>query len=172
MLVTQRPLTHIRELDSPLRAGIHEPVAARWMELGCRNHFGKLLHVRGFDVDNIEALVLDMHVPEVYAEIVAADKRFAIAIHRDAVDVVCMGIGIGPSRNGGHDGVMVGETGELEVAGILELRMRYGPRRASTAGKVCRRQVMRQIVLRHHLQRLLKNLPELDCLIIGRKQKV
>jgi hypothetical protein len=77
------------------------------MEFRSRYHFRQLFHVCRFDVNDIEALVLDVQIPKVDAKIVTANKRFSIAIDRYAVDVVCMSIGVCPSWNSGHDSVVM-----------------------------------------------------------------
>ncbi len=137
MLVAQRAFAHIGELDRSLGAGIHEPVATLGVELSGRDHFCQLLHVGGLYVDNVEALVLDVEVPEIYAQIVTADEGLAVAVYRNAVDVVGMGIGICPPRHGGDDCIVVGQPGKLQVVGVSELRSRGRPGSSSSAGYVC-----------------------------------
>ena len=80
------------------------------MKFGRRDDLGQLLHVRRLDVDDVEALVLDVEVPEVDPKVVGADERLAVAVHRDAVDVVGVGVGVRLARHGRHDGVVVGES--------------------------------------------------------------
>lgn len=65
MLIAERILSHIRQLDRAFRACIHKPVAALWVKLSCSDHLGQLLHIRRFYVDNIEALILDVEIPKV-----------------------------------------------------------------------------------------------------------
>jgi hypothetical protein len=50
------------------------------MEFRSRYHFCQLFHVCRFDVNDIEALVLDVQIPKVDAKIVTANKRFSVAI--------------------------------------------------------------------------------------------
>lgn len=121
MLVAQRTLTHISELDCSLGARIHKPVATCRMEFGSRNDLGQLLHVSGLDVNDVETLVLDVQIPEVYAKIVTAYESLAVAVDGDAVDVISMGICIGPARDGSHDSIVVRQPGQLEVAREPEL---------------------------------------------------
>lgn len=90
------------------------------MELGGSDDLCQLLHVGGLDVHNVEALVLDVEVPEVYAQVITADKRLAVAVDRDAVDVVCMSVGICPTRDGGYNGIVVCEARQLQFTGIPE----------------------------------------------------
>ena len=63
MLITERSLPHICQLDGSFAGGVHEPITAYRMELGSCDHLGKLLHVGGLDVHDVEALVLDVQVP-------------------------------------------------------------------------------------------------------------
>ena len=65
VLVTKGPLAHIGKLDGTLGARVHEPVAAHGMKLGSGDHFGQFFHVCRLDIHNVEALVLDVEVPQV-----------------------------------------------------------------------------------------------------------
>ena len=159
MLIAQGALPHVGQLDGSLGASVHEPVAAHGVELGGRDDLGQLLHVRRLDVDNVEALVLDVEVPQVDAQIVTADECLSVAVHGDAVDVVGVGISICTPRHGGHHGIVMGQPGKLQVAGIAELCTRDRAWGAASTGNVCRSQVVREIVLGHDLERLLKHLP-------------
>jgi hypothetical protein len=87
------------------------------VEFSCRNDLGQLFHVRRLDVDNVEALVLNVEIPQIDPEIIAADEGLAIAVDRDAVDMVGMRISISLSRNSGDHGVVMSQPGELEVRG-------------------------------------------------------
>lgn len=60
MLIAESALSHIGELDRALGAGVHEPVTAGGMELGGGDDLGQLLHVCRLNIDNVEALVLDI----------------------------------------------------------------------------------------------------------------
>lgn len=111
MLITESTLSHVRELDGAFGACIHEPVTALWVELGCCDHFCQLFHVGWFDVDDIEALILDVQVPQVYPQVVTANESLPITVHRDAVDVICVGIGVSSSRYCCYNGIMVGKAG-------------------------------------------------------------
>jgi hypothetical protein len=81
MLITQSALSHVCKLDCAFRACVHEPIAALWMELSSRDHLCQLLHICWFDVNNVEALVLDIQVPQVYPQIIAANEGFAVTVH-------------------------------------------------------------------------------------------
>ncbi len=161
MSVAESAFSHVGKLDGPFGARIHEPVAAEGVEFGRRDDLGQLLHIRGLDVDDIKALVLDVEVPEVYPQVVAANEGFPVAVDRDAVDVVGVGVSIGPAGNGSHDSIVVRKARELEVAGTVEMHLRHGPRAPPPPAKAGRREIMGQVVLRHHLERLLKHFPEL-----------
>jgi hypothetical protein len=80
VLVTERTLAHVGELDGALGAGVHEPVAAHGVEFRGRDNLCKLFHVRRLNVHDVEALVLDVQVPEVYAQVVTADEGLPIAV--------------------------------------------------------------------------------------------
>ena len=51
------------------------------MELSSSDDLGQFLHICRLDVYNIETLVLYVEVPEIDAQIVAADECFPVAIH-------------------------------------------------------------------------------------------
>ena len=172
MLVAKGALSHVCELDGALGAGIHEPVAAQGVELGSCYHIGQLLHVGWLDVDNVEALVLYVQVPEVDTQIITADERLPVAVHRNAVDVVGVRIGIRPARHGRHDGIVVREPWQLQLRCVAELWMRRGARGPAGPSGIRRCEVVREIILGHHLERLFKHLPELDGLVVGREEVV
>jgi hypothetical protein len=172
MLVAQSTLSHISQLDCAFGAGIHEPITAYRVELCSGNDFGQFLHVGGLDVDNVEALVLDVEVPEVDPQIVTANERFAIAVYRYAVDVVGKCVGVCLPRYCSNDSIVMCESRKLQVGGVAEVRIWVPDRTTSTSNPTSGRQLVREIVFCHHLQRLFKNLPELDRLVICGKQVV
>lgn len=108
MLVAKRTLAHIRQLDSAFGACVHEPIATCGVEFSGRDDLGELFHVRRLDVYNIETLVLDVQVPKVDTEIIAADKCLSIAVNGYAVDVVGVGVGIGLPRYSCDNGIVMG----------------------------------------------------------------
>lgn len=111
MLVTQSAFSHVCKLDRAFGACIHEPVAALWVEFcGC-DDFSQFFHVRWLNIDYIEALVLNVQVPQIYAQIITADECFSIAVYGDAVDVVGVSIGVGSTRYSGHHSIVVCEAG-------------------------------------------------------------
>jgi hypothetical protein len=65
VLIAKRSLPHVRKLDSALRASVHEPIAACWVEFGRRDYLRKFLHICWFNIDNVKTLVLDVQVPQV-----------------------------------------------------------------------------------------------------------
>ena len=91
------------------------------MEFGCSDDLGQLFHVRRLDVHNIEALVLYVEIPKVDAKIVTAYERLSVTVDRDAVDVVRMGICVGPPGYSGHDSIMMGQARKLQILSVLEM---------------------------------------------------
>ena len=143
MLITQRALPHVRQLDGAFRAGVHEPVAADWVEL-CRGYdFSQLLHVRGFDIHDVEALILNVEVPQIDSEVIAADESLAVTVHGDAVDVVCVRVRIGLSRHGRHDRVMMSQSRELEIGSGSEMHVRISHRSAAASYAAAGSQLVR-----------------------------
>ena len=118
--VAKCTLTHIGKFDGSLRAGVHEPVARLWMEFSGCNDFSQLLHVSRLDVHNVEALVLNVQIPQVNSEIVAADESLPIAIDRDAVYMISMCISISTARDSCNNGVMMCHAREFEVCSATE----------------------------------------------------
>ena len=113
MLIAKSVFSHVRQFDSTLRACVHEPVAALGVKLCSGDDLGQLLHVCGLDVHDVEALILYVEVPEVDSEIVAADERFPITVDRDAIDVVCMGIGVVSARDRSNHSIVMSEAREF-----------------------------------------------------------
>lgn len=110
VLVAKGALAHVGEFDSTLGARVHEPVTARGVKLGSGDDLGQLFHVRGLNVHDVEALVLDIQVPQVNTKVVAADECLSVAVNGYAVDVVGVGVGIGLPRHSCDYGVVVGEA--------------------------------------------------------------
>jgi hypothetical protein len=120
VLIAKCTLTHIGKLDGTLGAGIHEPVAGLRMELSSCNNFGQFFHVSWFDVDNVEALILDIQIPQIYSEIIATDEGLSITIDRDAVDMISMSVSICTTRNGCNYSIVMCHARKLEVCGTGE----------------------------------------------------
>lgn len=120
VLITECAFAHIRELDGPLGASIHEDIAALRVELSSRDHLGQFLHVSGFDIYDVEALILDVEVPKVNAEVVAADECFAIAVGGYAVDMIGVRIGVYFPRYGSNHCVVMCHAREFKVRDASE----------------------------------------------------
>ena len=84
------------------------------MELCGGNDLSQFLHVCWLYVHDVEALVLNIEVPEVDTEVVTADKGFSIAIDRDAIDMIGMSIGVVAPRYGSNNSVVVSEARKFE----------------------------------------------------------
>ena len=67
MTIAESAFSHVRQLDRPLGARVHEPIAALRVEFRSRNDLRELFHVRWFDIHDIEALILNVQVPEIYS---------------------------------------------------------------------------------------------------------
>lgn len=122
------------------------------MEFCGSDDLRKLLHIRRLDIHNIEALILDVQIPEVYTQIIATDERLPIAVDRDTVDVVSMSIGISPPRYGGDYCVVMCEAGKFQIGSRVEERRRHLSRRSSTSSQIRWCQIMGEVVLCHHLK--------------------
>ena len=120
MLITQGAFSHIGQLDGAFRASIHKPVATLWMEFCSSNNFSELFHINRLDVNDIEALVLNVKIPKVYSEVVTTDKCLSIAIDRYAVDVICVGIRVCSTWDGGNHSVMMCQTRKFQSRSIFE----------------------------------------------------
>jgi hypothetical protein len=120
VLITQGPLPHIGKLDGTLRAGVHEPVTADRVEFGRCDYLGEFLHVRRLDVHNVEALVLNVEIPQVHSEVITADKGFAITVNGDAIYMIRVGIGVCSPWNSSNHGIMVCQTRQLQSCRVLE----------------------------------------------------
>lgn len=159
MVVAKSTLTHIRQLNRALRARIHEPVTALWMKLRGGNNLSQLLHIRRLDIDDVEALVLNVQVPEVYPQIIGRDKRLPIAVHRDAVDVVGVRVGVRSAWHGGNNRIVMRKAWKLQIVCAVEVDVILRADRSSTSCRRAWSQIMGEVVLRDDLQTLLKHLP-------------
>lgn len=120
MLITQCPLPHISKLNRSFGAGVHKPVATGRVEFGGRDNLCKLLHVRGFDINDIKALVLNVEIPQIDSEVITADEGLPVAVHRNTVYMVRMSIGVRPSRHSCDNRIMVRHSWKLQHGGILK----------------------------------------------------
>lgn len=158
--VAKSSLTHVSQLDGSLAAGIHEPIAAEWVEFCSSNDLGQLLHVGRLDINNVEALILNVEVPQVDAQVITADVCFAIAVHRNAIDVVSVGVGVHAARYSGNDCVVVCHAREGEVGGAAEVLVGSSDGTATdSTTSTGRSEVLRQVVLGHDLEGFFKDLP-------------
>lgn len=173
MLIAQSTLSHISQLNGSFGTRIHEPVATQRVEFGSCNNFREFFHVGRLDVNNIEALILCVEIPQIDTQIIAADESLSIAVYRDAVDVIRVGIGICASRDSSNYRIMVCEARELQVGCVPEaLSCCERSRGTAAATGIAWGKVLRQVVLRNNFQGLFENLPEFDGLVIGRQQVV
>lgn len=60
-----------------------------------------------------KALVADVEVPQVDAQVVGGDIRLSIRVDRNRVDVVSVSVGIDLSGHSGYNRVVVSELGKL-----------------------------------------------------------
>lgn len=132
MLVAQSTLSHVGQFDGAFRTCVHEPVATFWVEFGGSDHLGQLLHVRGFDVDNVEALILNVQVPQVYSQVIAAEECLSVAVDGYAIDVISMSVGVGATRDCGNDSVMMSKAWKPQGRSIAERRGGIRPWSAAT----------------------------------------
>lgn len=167
VFIAQRSLSHIGEFDRSLGTRVHKPVAACRVEFSGRNHLRQLLHVGGFNIDNIETLVLDVEVPQIHSEVIAANEGFAITVDGDAIYVIRMGVGVCSSGDGGDDGIMVCHPRELQCRWIFERYTRSPGSATSSTDGTSGREIAGEIVFRDDLERLIKHLPQFNRLVIG-----
>lgn len=168
MLVTQGTFSHICELDSSLRTGKHKPITALRVKFSSGNDFRKLFHIGRLDIDDVETLVLNVEIPEIDPQIIAAYKRLPVTVDGYAIDVIGVSICVSSARYSSNNCVVMCETWKSEICCIAKmLRGAQGSRNAST-GHAPWSEVVRKVVFRHHFQRLLENFPELDSFIIRR----
>lgn len=138
------------------------------MKFSRGDDFGEFFHVGGFDVNNVETLVLNVEIPQVDAEIITADEGLAVTVDGDAVDVISVCVCICSSRHSSYDSIMVGHSGEFEFRGILESICWSWS--TTSAGWIGRGQFMGEIVLGHDFEGLFKDLPEFDGFVICGKE--
>lgn len=115
MLITKSLLPHIRKFYRPFAGSIHEPVTTDGMKFRSCDDLCKLLHVRWLNVDNVEALILDVQVPQVYSQVVRRNESLPVAVHGYAVNVVGMRIGVHPPWHCCHNGIVVRHAGEFQI---------------------------------------------------------
>lgn len=133
MRIAQCALPHVCKFNGSLRACVHKPVTALRVEFSSRDDLSQLLHVCWLDIHNIEALVLDVEVPQVDPQVVTAYECLSIAVYGYAVDVVGVRIGVYPPWHRSDNCVVVRHPRELEVCYSSEVRV-GGPDWSSTIG--------------------------------------
>jgi hypothetical protein len=50
------------------------------MEFSSCDNFGEFFHVSGLDINNVEALILDVQVPKVDSQIITANKGLPVTV--------------------------------------------------------------------------------------------
>ena len=124
MLITERTLSHICKLDGTFRTCIHKPITALRVKFCSSDDFCKFFHICWLDIDDVEALILDIKVPKIDAQVVTTNESLAIAIDRNAVDMICVSVCVRSPRHGSNDSIMVRKSGKFERRGIAELCIR------------------------------------------------
>ena len=133
MFVTESSLPHICQFDGAFTRCVHEPVATYRMELRSCDDFSELFHVRRLDIDNVEALILDIEVPEVYPQVIRADVGFSIAVDGYAIDVIGVCVGVDSPRHSSNNRVVMCHTREFEIRDTSEVVI-WETNGASTVG--------------------------------------
>lgn len=84
-----------------------------------------------------------------------------------------MCVGIGSTGDGSDDRVMMRQSRQPEIGCIAKVLGRgKGSRGSAAASDAGGRGIVSEVILRHHLERLLEHLPELDSLVIGGQEVV
>ena len=159
MLIAEGIFPHISQLDGALRACVHEPITALRVELCSSDHFGQLLHVGGFYIDNVEALILYVEIPKINPQVITANESLAVAVDRYAIDVVGMSICIISTRNRGNNCVVMGKAWEFQGRGIFESGIGIRSRCTPTTMRTARCGVNSAVVLCYNFQGLLEDFP-------------
>ena len=84
------------------------------MEFGRGDHLGELLHISWLDIDDVEALVLYVEVPQIDSQIVTADKGLSVAVDGDTVDVVSVCICVVSAWDRSDNGIMMCKARKFE----------------------------------------------------------
>ena len=157
MLVAQGTLAHVCEFYCAFRARVHEPITALWVKLCSSDDLRQLLHICRLDINDIEALVLDVEVPKVDPQVIATDESFPIAVDRYTVNMVGVCVRIRSARYSCDNSIMVCHARKLERRSIAERDMVCPWRTASSCTCWCK--ILRQIVLCDYFQGLFEDLP-------------
>ena len=136
------------------------------MELGSGDDFSELFHIDGLDVDDVEALVADVEVPEVDTKVVCADVRLAIRVDRDRVNVIGMRVCIDLTWYGGDNGVDRCEARQTESSTTSRHRCRHWEQGWVHVWITCLSVAhVVVVVFGYQLECLFKHFPELDRLV-------
>lgn len=103
-MIAERGLTHVTELDNSFAGTEHEEITLLWVTLGSSDDLGQFFHVGRLDIDNIEAVISCLEIPEIDAKIISGDKSLGITVQRDGVDVIGMSASENASGGGRHHG--------------------------------------------------------------------
>lgn len=96
------------------------------MELRRGDDLGQLFHIDWLNVDNVEALIADVEIPEIYPKVVRADVCLPIGIDADAVNMVCMRIGVDLSRDSGDNGIVMCQCWQSKIPPAADQWLRGG----------------------------------------------
>lgn len=127
------------------------------MELGRRDDLRQFLHVGRLDVDDVEALVGDLQVPQIKPEVVRREVRLLVRVDRYRVDVVGVSIGKNPTGRGLHH--------------QIHWLYRWHPQRADRQRITYAAVVLPRVVTFDPFVPL-GDLPQLYRLVVGRQQEV
>lgn len=168
VLVAQSLLPHVRKFYGTLAGRVHEPIATLRVKFSRCNDFCELFHVSRLDIDDIETLVLDVKVPQIYSQVIRADECLSITVDRDAVDVIGVCVGICSPWYRCNDSIMMCQSRKLQVGHTAEVVVRISDRTSSIRAASTRWCELRgEVVLGDDLERLFEHFPQLDRLVVG-----
>lgn len=128
-----------------------------------------------------KALISDLQIPEVDAQLIGANVRLLVAVHADGVDMKGVSVGELPPEAGLHhrvDGDVLrqpqralqlvggggrGAAGKVDVQRVVRITAAANDAAAAAIGEL-------QLLL--HLPVLLRELPQFDGLVIGGQHEV
>lgn len=114
MLIAKSAFPHICQFYGSLATGVHEPVTILGVELCSGNNFRQFLHISRLDIHNVEALILDIEIPEINAEIITRNESLSIRIHGNTIDMVSVGICVSPPGYCCYHGIVVRQSRKPE----------------------------------------------------------
>lgn len=127
----------------------------KWMELCSRNDLLQQLYICRFQIDDIEALLATIQIPNVHTKIISRQEHFTIRAERDGVDVVSVCIAKNSLRSGSYCCRLVHHLWEADGNADICL--------SEFLVDAC-------IVFNHRLHLPLPHLPELHRLVVGCQQ--